>query len=83
MMERRRLVSCLSRNWKNASSPRTTTRCDCTCVIGYITPQDKLNGKDQEIFDARDRSRDVKFVRFCGRCMRCVDFGGGRSDATA
>ncbi|HEY3789025.1 MAG TPA: hypothetical protein VGL71_09230 [Urbifossiella sp.] len=51
--------------------------------IGYITPQDKLHGKDQAIFDARDRSRDVKFVRFCGRCKGCVDFGGGRSDATA
>ena len=27
-------------------------------AIGYITPQDKLDGKDKEIFDARDRKLD-------------------------
>ena len=32
-------------------------------AIGYVTPQDKLAGREQEIFTARDRKLALEFRR--------------------
>mgnify|MGYP003922364019 CR=1 FL=1 len=40
-------------------------------AIGYITPKDKLNGREKEIFAERDRklyqARELRKMRRCGR----------------
>ena len=43
------------------------------CAIGYVTPKDKLEGREREIFEVRDRKLEAAHEARKERCHNKID----------